>query len=59
MRGLAIKRKSLKMTQTNLAKQFKVSTITVCRWEHGQQEPSIETLKELAKFFNCQVDELL
>lgn len=59
MKGLAQKRKSLRMTQKDLAQKFNVSLVTVCRWEKGKQEPSYETLKRLAVFFGCSVDELL
>lgn len=59
MRGLAIKRKELKMSQTELAKIINVSMMTVSRWERGEQDPSIDTLKKLSEIFRCTVDDLI
>ncbi len=38
-------RETLLMTQSELAKELGVNTITVCRWETGKTEPSIKAKK--------------
>ena len=51
------KRKSL--TQEELAAALCVSRTAVSKWESGRGYPSIDTLKEIATFFNLTIDELL
>lgn len=52
--------RSLKgLTQKELADKLHVSFQTVSKWENGENEPDIATLKELAALFNCSVDYLI
>lgn len=52
--------RSLKgLTQKELADKLHVSFQTVSKWENGENEPDIATLKELATLFNCSVDYLV
>lgn len=52
--------RSLKgLTQKELADKLHVSFQTVSKWENGENEPDIATLKELAALFNCSVDYLV
>lgn len=52
--------RSLKgLTQKELADKLHVSFQTVSKWENGENEPDIATLKELATLFNCSVDYLI
>ena len=52
--------RSLKgLTQKELADKLHVSFQTVSKWENGENEPDITTLKELATLFNCSVDYLI
>jgi len=52
--------RSLKgLTQKDLADKLHVSFQTVSKWENGENEPDISTLKELATLFNCSVDYLI
>lgn len=52
--------RSLKgLTQKELADKLHVSFQTVSKWENGENEPDIATLKELAVLFNCSVDYLI
>lgn len=54
------KLRSLKgLTQKELADKLHVSFQTVSKWENGENEPDIATLKELAALFNCSVDYLI
>lgn len=47
------------LTQKDLADKLHVSFQTVSKWENGENEPDIATLKELASMFNCSVDYLI
>lgn len=47
------------LTQKDLADKLHVSFQTVSKWENGENEPDIATLKELAALFSCSVDYLI
>ena len=47
------------LTQKELADKLHVSFQTVSKWENGENEPDIATLKELAALFECSVSELV
>lgn len=53
------KRKSLGMTQQQLADRLKVSFQAVSKWENGTTYPNIEILKDLATALDVSVDEIL
>lgn len=59
MKGIAIRRKAIKLSQSDLAVNLGVSSLTVSRWERGEQSPSVDMLIKIAKFFNCSIDSLL
>ena len=52
-------RKSLKMTQKQLAFVLGVTRTTVTMWETGKAYPAVETLIKLSEIFNCTIDELV
>ncbi|MBR3949261.1 MAG: helix-turn-helix transcriptional regulator [Oscillospiraceae bacterium] len=52
-------RKSRNLTQEELARELYVSRTAVSKWESGRGYPSIDSLKELSRFFAVTVDELL
>ena len=52
-------RKNKGLTQEDLASALYVSRTAVSKWESGRGYPSIESLKQIAKFFNITIDELL
>jgi DNA-binding XRE family transcriptional regulator len=52
-------RKQKDLTQEELAIALCVSRAAVSKWESGRGYPSIDTLKEIATFFNLTIDELL
>ena len=52
-------RKERGLTQDELAKELYVSRTAISKWESGRGYPSIDSLKEIAKFFGVTVDELL
>lgn len=53
------KRKSLGMTQKELAEQIGVSDKTLSKWENGVNMPDISVIPELCKLLNVTVNELL
>lgn len=52
-------RKSLEMTQKDLALLLGVNRTTVTMWETGKAYPAVETLIKLSEIFNCTIDELV
>ena len=57
--NLAMLRKKHKLSQKELAKKFNVNQNTVSRWENGDRQIDLETLKALSVFFCVSVDFLL
>lgn len=47
------------MSQVELAKALNVSKQSVSNWENNNILPSIEIIKQLARFFSCTSDYLL
>ena len=52
-------RKKKELTQEELAEILYVSRTAISKWESGRGYPSIESIKEIAKFFSVTIDELL
>ena len=55
---LKILRKQLNKTQEEVAKDLKLQKQTYQNYELGKREPDIETLKNLADYFNVSLDYL-
>ena len=53
------KRKSLHLTQQQLADKLNVSFQAISKWENGTTYPNIEILKDLAIVLDVSVDEIL
>ncbi len=53
------KRMFFGLTQKDLAEKIKVDRSTVAKWENGESMPRAEKLIQLAKLFDCTVDEFL
>lgn len=53
------KRKSLGLTQQQLAERLNVSFQAISKWENGTTYPNIEILKDLATVLDVSVDEIL
>ena len=47
------------LTQKDLADQVHVTFQTVSKWENDENEPDVQTLRELSKLFGCSMDYLL
>lgn len=52
-------RKQKNLTQEQLAEQLYVSRTAISKWESGRGYPSIDSLKEISKFFTITLEELL
>ena len=52
-------RKARGLTQEELAAELYVSRTAISKWESGKGYPSIDSLKEISKFFSVSIDELL
>ena len=52
-------RKSRGLTQEELAEDLYVSRTAVSKWESGRGYPSIDSLKEISKYFSVTIDDLL
>lgn len=47
------------LTQEQLAEQLFVSRTAISKWESGRGYPSIDSLKEISKYFSISLDDLL
>lgn len=52
-------RKNKGLTQEELAEELYVSRTAVSKWELGRGYPSIDSLKDISKFFSVSIDDLL
>ncbi len=52
-------RKNMTMTQEELAEALYVSRTAISKWESGRGYPSIDSLKEISRFFGVTIDELI
>ena len=52
-------RKSRGLTQEELAEALFVSRTAISKWESGRGYPSIDSLKEISRYFSVSIDELL
>ena len=47
------------MTQEELAEALFVSRTAISKWEQGRGYPSLESLKEISRFFSVSIDDLI
>ena len=52
-------RKSRGLTQEELADALYVSRTAISKWESGRGYPSIDSLKEISRYFSVSIDDLL
>ncbi len=52
-------RKGRSMTQEELAEALFVSRTAISKWESGRGYPSIDSLKEISRFFSITIDDLI
>ena len=58
-KNLKLLRKTKSVTQVQLAKDLGLDKSTIACYETNRNEPNIETLKRLARYFDVTLDELL
>lgn len=52
-------RKTLNLTQDEVAEACEVDRATISKWETGEFSPRVDKLTKLASILGCTVDELL
>lgn len=52
-------RKSRTLTQEELAEALFVSRTAISKWESGRGYPSIDSLKEISRYFSVTIDDLI
>ena len=52
-------RKARALTQEELAEALYVSRTAVSKWESGRGYPSLDSLKEISRFFSVSIDDLI
>ena len=52
-------RQAYGLTQGQLAIRLGVTRQAISKWEHGQSQPDLSNLRQLAELYGCTVDELL
>ena len=52
-------RKNRGLTQEELAEALFVSRTAISKWESGRGYPSIDSLKEISRYFSVSIDDLL
>ena len=57
--NIAILRKQNKMSQSDLANILYVTPQAISRWERGETEPDVDTIKKLAEVFKVSVEEII
>ena len=56
---LRILRKEKNLTQTEIAREIKISNTTLSQYESGKRLPSFDVLRQLSELFDCTADYLL
>lgn len=56
---IKLRRKNMRLTQSELAKRINVSPQVVSNWERNYTTPSSEDIKQLAEALDCTADFLL
>lgn len=52
-------RKSRSLTQEKLAEDLYVSRTAISKWESGRGYPSLDSLREISRYFSVSIDELI
>ncbi|MFW2490996.1 helix-turn-helix domain-containing protein [Clostridium chromiireducens] len=58
-KNIKAKREERNLTQKQLAEKLNVQTVTICRWESGDREPSISKLDQLSHTLEVTIDNLI
>ena len=57
--NISILRKQNEMSQSDLANILYVTPQAISRWERGETEPDVDTIKKLAEVFKVSVEEII
>ena len=57
--NIAILRKQNNMSQSDLANILFVTPQAISRWERGETEPDVDTIKKLSEVFKVSVEEII
>ena len=57
--NLANKRKTMKLTQTEIAKKLNINRVTYTGYETGKHFPDVETLIKIADILETSIDYLV
>ena len=57
--NIVLLRHQSKMSQSDLAGKLFVTPQAVSRWERGETEPDVETIKKLAEVFEVSVEDII
>lgn len=58
MKAIKLLRESKRIKQSDMAVELNVSQPTIAMWEIDDNFPPAKKLPEIAKFFNCTIDDL-
>ena len=59
IQNLKIMREKKGLRVKEVSNKLKISRITLWQWENGKRTPSVENLAELAKLYDCSIDDLV
>ena len=59
IQNLKIMREKKGLRVKEVSNKLKISRITLWQWENGKRTPSVENLAELAKLYDCTIDDLV
>ena len=57
--NIVVLRHQCKMSQSALAEKLFVTPQAVSRWERGETEPDVDTIKRLSEVFNCTLEDVI
>lgn len=57
--SLKDKRQQAGLLQSDIAERLNIDRSTVAKWENGEALPRANRLVQLAKIYNCTIEELL
>lgn len=55
---LAAARVNAGMTQEDIARRMKITKQTICNWEKGKSEPSLEQARALSRIYDMPLDNI-
>ena len=56
---LRMERARMKLTQAQVAEAIGTTSAAICLYEQGERVPTLQTLTEIASFYNVSIDYLV